>query len=205
MLSMFLMGPLEEIRKLIEKEPNVYILLDASPVSAMISGYPEAVKRVLRQYNFLSFPMSNSLSIHTPLVEHFYQPIYDATIKCNIKPKSDLDFEIYSAALKKKVDATAESLAEFTASILTKHCDFYGLLEMLYDKGSRVFVDMGTGGNCLNWSKATFADRDALCFSIYPPVIDTWGSQFRVFAKLLSNHVHIDMDVFLNSFTYPFV
>jgi len=205
MRSIFLRSSLDEIRALVENEPDVYILITASPTGAMLSGKPEAIERILNRGSFVSFPMANSLSIHTPIVEHFYQPVYEATLKCGNKIRPDLDFEIYSATLHKRLTDTVEALAEYSAAILTKPCDFYGLLEMLYAKGARVFVDMGTGGVCQTWAGFTFADRDALCMSVYPPIFDAWGAQFRNFAKLLANHVHLDADVLLNSFTHPFL
>ncbi|MDR0468402.1 MAG: hypothetical protein LBH09_00325 [Peptococcaceae bacterium] len=207
MKSMFISGKLPYIKSLVEKEPDVYILVEAAPLGAMVTGDPEAVDRIVAQGQgeFLCFVMSAMLSIHTPIVEHFIKPIYKAALKCKFKLKPDVGFEVYSTTLMKKMENTPEAIAEYTASVLTRRCNFYGLCEMLYDEGARVFVDVSTAGTSLWWAESIFEGRDAVCFSLYPPIFDSWGSQFRVFSKLLANHVKLDMDAFLDSFTHPFL
>jgi hypothetical protein len=189
----------------VEAEKDIYVLLDASTQGAFVSGRPEIVERVAREGGFLPWPILGNLIIHTPLVEHFYEPIYEAAMACNNKLKSDLSFEIYSAHYMKPIGNTPESLAEYAAAMLTKRCDFHGVLEVVYENGGRVFVDMSTGESCMGWAKETFEDRDTISFSIYPPYIDPKGSMLRLFAKLLSNHINFNSEVFLNTFAYPFM
>jgi len=205
MTPMYCKGSLEEIRRIAAEHGDVYVSLIASPDGAFIAGTQEAVDRVVKEGGFLAWRLANDLAIHTPLVEHFYGEVYEAARDSGLRLRSNRDFEIYSTYLKKPVGDSQEDFCEYAASILIKECDFYGLLELLYSRGGRVFIDMGTGGSCFDWARDTFEGRDATVFSIYPPVLDPVGHMFRIFAKLLSNHVRFDPAAILAAFTHPFM
>jgi len=195
---------IEDIRRAAAEVEDVYILVSASPYGAFVSGKPEAMEKFIEKNNFIAWALDLNSAIHTPYVEQYYDEIYEAMLECKNKFRSDLGVEVYSTYYKKPVGDTFEEIAKFVAAILIKPCDFYGLLEVLYDKGSRVFVDMSTGGTCLTWAQETFLNRDTLCFSIYPSFMDSRGSLLKTFAKLLSNHINVNIDTFLNSFEFSF-
>ena len=205
MTPMYCKGPLDEIRRIAAEHGDVYISLVASPDGAFIAGTREAVDRVIEEGGFLAWRLSNDLAIHTPLVEHFYEEVYDAARDSGLRLRPDKDFEIYSTYLKRPIGCSREDFSEYAATILIKECDFYGLLELLYSRDARVFIDMGTGGSCHDWAHDTFEGRDATVFSMYPPILDPVGQMFRIFARLLSNHVKFDCSAVRAAFTHPFM
>ena len=205
MTPMYCKGRLDEIRRIAAQHGDVYVSLIASPDGAFIAGTQEAVDRVIAEGGFLAWRLSNDLAIHTPLVEQFYDEVYNAARDSGLTLRPGRGFDIYSTYLKRPVTDSQEDFCEYAASILIKECDFYGLLELLYDKGGRIFIDMGTGGSCFDWARETFEGRDATVFSIYPPVLDRVGHMFRIFAKLLSNHVRFDYSAVLDAFSHPFM
>ena len=198
----YIKADIERIQKKADEMEDVYILVYASPYGAFMSGKPEAMERFVRKNNFISWELDLNSAIHTPHVEKFYDIVYQANMACDTKFRNDLEIEIYSTYTKEPVENTLEKISEFVAAILIKPCDFHGLLEVLYERGGRVFIDMSTGGTCLAWAEETFAKRDALCFSIYPSFMDSRGSLLKTFAKLLSNHIKINLDIFLDSFDF---
>ena len=201
----YIKANIEEIHEAASKEENIHVLVSASPFGAFVSGKPEPMEHFVEKNRFIAWPLDLSSSIHTPYVEKYYDVIYQAMLELDNKLRDNLDVEIYSTYYKKPIENSIESIAEFTAAILIKPCDFYGLLEVLYDKGSRIFIDMSTGGTCLAWAQETFASRDTFCFSVYPSFLDSRGSLLKTFAKLLSNHANINIDTFLNSFEFSFM
>ncbi|MDR0469137.1 MAG: hypothetical protein LBH09_04105, partial [Peptococcaceae bacterium] len=201
----FCIAPLDEIKQAVAKVPGTYLSFVASPRGAFIAGEPDAVKQALNEGNFIYWELADNLYIHTPLVEHFFDSVYNAAFNCNTTIRPELDFEVYSAYYQKPVGGTREDFAEHVANILTKSLDFYGLLEVIYGRGGRVFVDMSTGGACKDWAKEIFEDRDTAIYSIYPPYFEPISHFFKVFANLLSNHVDVKNEVFLNSFYHPFL
>ena len=205
MTPMYCKGPLDDIKKIAAEHGDVFVSLIASPDGAFIAGTQEAVDSVVKEGGFLAWRLANDLAIHTPLVEHFYDEVYDAARDSGLRLRSDRDFDIYSTYLKRPISDSQEDFCEYAATILIKECDFYGLLEVLYDKGGRIFIDMGTGGSCSDWARDTFRGRNTTVFSIYPPVLDPIGQLFRTFAQLISNRVHFDCSVLVDNFTYPFM
>jgi acyl transferase domain-containing protein/3-hydroxymyristoyl/3-hydroxydecanoyl-(acyl carrier protein) dehydratase len=202
---MFCKGPLEEVKRVAAKEPGVYVSVTASPNSSFIAGTQEAVDRVIKEGGFLAWRLTDNLSIHTPIVDHLYDTVYEAALKCNISIRSDVDFEVFSTHFKKTIGHTKEDFSEYVASILIKRCDFYGLLEAVYKKGGRVFIDMGTGGTCYDWASETFEGRNVFVLSIYPPFLDPVSNMFKTFAKLLSNHINFNNEAITNAFAHPFM
>jgi 3-hydroxymyristoyl/3-hydroxydecanoyl-(acyl carrier protein) dehydratase len=202
---MYCKAPLEDIKRAAAKVPGVFVSVTASPKGAFIAGVRENVRRVVEEGGFLAWSLTDNLSIHTSIVDHLFEPVYEAALNSGFRLREDKGFEIYSTYFKKAVGSTYEDFAEHAASILIKNCDFYGLLEHLYAKNARIFVDMGTGGTCLEWARETFEDREALVFHIYPPILDPVGSLFRLFSKLLSNNVNFNNEVFADSFMHPFM
>ena len=205
MTPMYCKGPLDEIRRIAAEHGDVYVSLIASPDGAFIAGTQEAVDKVITQGGFLAWRLSNDLAIHTPLVEHFYDEVYNAARDSGLTLRADKGFDIYSTYIKRPISDSQEDFCQYAASILIKECDFYGLLEVLYGKNARVFIDMGTGGSCYDWARDTFEGRDVTVFSVYPPVLDPVGHMFRIFAKLISNHVRFDSSAILSAFSHPFM
>ena len=201
----YVKADIDEIKEKADQIEDVYILVYASPYGAFMSGRPESMEEFVKKNHFMSWELDLNSAIHTPHVEKFYDVVYQANLACETKFRQDLDVEIYSTYSKEPVENTLEKIAEFVAAILIKPCDFHGLLEVLYERGSRVFIDMSTGGTCLAWAEETFAERDTLCFSIYPSFMDSRGSLIKTFAKLLSNNIKFDLDIFLDSFEFLYV
>jgi len=204
----YIKAPLTAIREALigsHWENDIYILLEASPGGAFISGRPEKIQLMLEETGFINWVLDLNSHVHTPILDQFYEYLYNTAIECKNTFKPDLDVQIYSAYYRKPVENTVEAIAEYAASVLIKPCYFYGLLELVYERGSRVFVDMGTGGSCLAWAQETFADRDTLCFSIYPSFVNSKTSILLTSAKLISNRVNIDLDALVNSFKHSFM
>ena len=205
MVPMYCKGSLDEIRRISAEHGDVYVSLVASPDGAFIAGTQEAVDRVIKEGGFLAWRLSGDLAIHTPLVEPFYDEVYNAARDSGLRLRPGRNFDIYSTYLKKPIGDTQEDFCEYAATILIKECDFYGLLELLYKQGARVFIDMGTGGSCYDWAHDTFEGRNATVFSVYPPILDPVGQLFRIFAQLLSNHAKFDYTAVVNGFSHPFL
>jgi|GEM_PF-2551094 len=201
----YVKADIKAIHQAVDETENIYVLLEASPEGAFISGKATDIEQFLEKNRFMAWTLDLDSAIHTPHVEQFYDQIYEAALQCENLFREDLDLKVYSTYYKKPVENTIEAIAEFAAAILVKPCDFHGLLELLYEEGNRIFIDMSTGGTCLAWAQETFSDRDTLAFSIYPSFIDARGSLLKTYAKLLSNQANINVETFLNAFDFSFM
>ncbi|MDR3120360.1 MAG: hypothetical protein LBU58_03355, partial [Clostridiales bacterium] len=202
MKSIYLRGDFKEIEKLVNEEENAYIVLLTSPNGAFVTAWPEVMDRLIEKGGFIPMPMPKGITIHTPLVEKFIEPIYEAVLRCKTHIKPDLSYSIFSSYWKKDLGPTSEDLAEYISRVLTKPSDFWGSMEVMYERGARVFVDMSTAGSNFIFANEIFHDRETLNISIYPSAYEPRESMIRLGAKLLSNGIRFDTDVFLNTFEF---
>ena len=79
--------------------------------------------------------------------------------------------------------------------MLTHPIDFPRLVDLAYQDGARVFIELGAGSNCSKWVEACLKDRPHAAMSINYSNLDDHSAILRLLARLISHQVPLDLSV----------
>ena len=188
---------IEDVKAALRNEKEVFLFIIGSPRDVIISGDREACKRVIGNLRCISSKINDSSFVHTPVMEAAMDDIVKEIIKNkeHIETKN-IDYDIYSAYLKRPLSNSTEEYANNIANILSKPVDFSGVISQIYSDGGRIFFDLSSGNVIGNWAKECLKDKkDAQVISIFSK--DEYEDNFlNIFAKLIAYHANIDYDKF---------
>jgi len=102
---------------------------------------------------------------------------------------------IYTAANYAVLQYDSTSIARNFAEMLTNPIDFPRLIDLAYEDGSRIFIELGAGSNCSKWVGATLKGKPHLSISINQNSVDDHVSILRLLARLVSHQVPVDLKV----------
>ena len=78
--------------------------------------------------------------------------------------------------------------------MLTNQIDFPRLVNLAYQNGIRVFIELGAGSNCTKWISAALKDEPHLSVSINQVNISDHVSILRLLARLISHKIPLNLD-----------
>ncbi|MDB9373130.1 PfaB family protein [Nodularia sphaerocarpa] len=185
-----LLCPISRIREAIKSEKRVYITLINTPEEVVISGEVQACERVIQNLKCHAYPTPLKHVIHC-------QPMrseYDELAKINTLPIQDVKNTVfYSAAEYKPIPLNSQSIGKNIAQTLTQELDFPRLVNRVYNDSSKIFIEVGIGGNCSRWISKILQDKEHFTVSLNRRGIDDHVSIIRALAKLLSHRVDMDL------------
>ncbi len=177
------------IAQAVAGQERVFLILINTPTEAVIGGFPEDCKRLIRDNSFKANKTTLNNVIHCQPVEKERRHILDLQTT-PVFP--DKNIRCYSAAGYGQTEQTSQRLAENIADIYCKLLDFPQLVNQVYQDGSRVFVEMGPQANCSRWIGDILKGRDHVAVSMDIKSGNEQQNLFKALARLYSHGVNMD-------------
>ena len=187
-----LMAPPEKVREALENEPHVYITHINTPRQVVIGGEPAACLRVAGALKCMHLQTPYHHAIHCAPVEsesEAFTRLHDWPVEYTP------DIPIYSAAEYTPLPYESKAIARSFAHMLTRPIDFPRLVNLAYQDGARVFIELGAGSNCSKWVEACLKDRPHAAMSINYSNLDDHSAILRLLARLISHQIPLDLSV----------
>ena len=140
----------EEVKKLVDKEAYVYLILINTPEEVVIAGEPSACERVIKKLKSPIHPIPVTDVVHCEPVKTEYQEIRRVHTD-RVVERPEIDF--YSAIDYGITKLDSKTLSHNIATIYSKTVDYSRLVETVYKDGARIFVDLGPRATCSKWSQ----------------------------------------------------
>jgi len=189
---------LNEVTEAAEGEERVFCTIINTPDNLLIGGYPESCERVIKNLGVRSMAMDMPNAIHSAPAHAEYQNMetlftMDVTERINTK--------MYSSSCYLPIPQRSKAIANSIAKCLCDPVDFPRLVNSLYDKGARVFVEMGPGRSLCSWADKIFKHGEHKVHASVP--VNAKGTSdeltyIRALAKLVSHGVAADLDTIFN-------
>jgi len=195
-----LMAPFEKVRAAIQNEERVYITHINTPRQVVIGGEKNACKRVVDNIQCMHLQAPYHHSIHCePIASEF-----DAFMRLHDWPvENKPDIPIYTAADYAPLQYDSKSIAKSFAKMLTNPIDFPRLVNLAYEDGARIFIELGAGNNCSKWVEATLKEKPHTTMSINQNNVDDHVSILKLLARLISHQIPVDLKALIgNSYGY---
>lgn len=187
-----LMAPYEKVKAVLQNEERVYITHINTPRQVVIGGDKDACLRVAGALKCMRLQTPYHHAIHcAPIASE-----YDAFVRLHEWPvELTTDIPIYSAADYAPLPDDSRAIAQSFARMLTNPIDFPRLVELAYQDGARVFIELGAGSNCSKWVEACLKGRQHIAMSINQNNVGDHTAILRLLAKLISQHIPLDLSV----------
>lgn len=188
-------GTVEEVAAACADEDRVYVTLVNTPDSVVIGGYPEACERVIAKLGVRAMAMEISNAIHS---EPAFKEYENMERLYTLETKGRVDTRIYSSSCYLPVPHRSKSIANSIAKCFCEQVDFPRLINTVYDKGARVFMEMGPGRSLCSWIDKILKHEGVRPHVSIP--VNAKGTPdevtlFRALAKLVSHGVPVQLDV----------
>ncbi|MCP4756460.1 MAG: PfaB family protein [Proteobacteria bacterium] len=181
-----------EVKKAIEKEKHVYLIIVNSPKEVIIAGETNACRRVVESMDCRSVLTPMSDTIHCDIVK----PDYDNVANLHTEPAQSVPpIDFYSAADYGTYEMTTEKIADNIAKIYCGTIDFPKLVDKVYQDGTRVFLELGPKGSCTKFIDDILADREHLAVTMDRKGADDHSSILRALAQLFGHRVSMDLSM----------
>lgn len=201
----YLKCDVDRVREAIALEgenPRVFMTIIGSPRDVIITGNREACARVIGKLKCFSSQFNDPIYAHTPVMEYSREKIQGIVTDIGIHLKKDLPYAIYSTNLKKQMDTTVEMYAANFADCIIKQVDMPGVFELAYQRGCRIFIDLGTNSLCSQWAKETFKDRDDVLITSLFEEGRCRDGLLLFLAQMMTNQIELDMDKIIDRYQW---
>ena len=185
-----LMAPYDKVKDAVKNEQRVYITHINAPRQVVIGGEKAACLRVIETLQCMHLQAPYHHAIHCePVVSEF-----DAFMNLHDWPvENQPDIPIYTAADYAALPYDSKYIAKSFAKMLTNPIDFPRLVNLAYQDGARIFIELGAGSNCSKWIEGTLKGKPHIAMSINQNNIDDHVSILRLIARLVSHQIPVDL------------
>ncbi|MFD8687476.1 beta-ketoacyl synthase N-terminal-like domain-containing protein [Streptomyces sp. NPDC059651] len=182
-----------KVRDAVERYDRVYVTHVNTPKEVVISGDPQQCQAVVDALGCQSLPSGVSHVLHCPIPDA--AELADC-LRRQTRPVGAV--ELYSAnGYAPLKDFDAAHIAENNAATLRQTIDFPRLVETLYARGYRYFVEVGPGGTCSRWIKEILPGRSHVAASVDRRRTSAASGIGRVLARLAAHGLPVDLSPYL--------
>ncbi|MFT5163008.1 MAG: PfaB family protein [Alteromonadaceae bacterium] len=204
---------IDKVSVALEGEDRVYCTIVNTPDSLLLGGYPADCERVIAKNGWWAMPLNMANAIHSQPA----QREYDHMVELHTMAVTDkIDTKMYSSSCYLPIPQRSKAIAHSVAKCLCDRVDYPRLINTLYDKGARVFMEIGPGKSLCRWATRTLdfnvpagdssgkRSGDSLGKSAYATIpVNAKGTSdelntLRALARLASHGVTLDLDSLFN-------
>ncbi len=180
----------EAVRERLRGEGRAFLTHINTPGEVIISGAPDAVRRVIADLGCEAFRAPFDTVMHCPAMRSEYELLVDL----NCLPIGDTSgITFYSAADDAPLPSDAKQIAHSLARATCQPVDFPRLVERAYADGARIFIEPGPANACTRWIGAILADKPHVALALNRQGSADAAALLAVLARLISQRVPLDL------------
>jgi acyl transferase domain-containing protein/3-hydroxymyristoyl/3-hydroxydecanoyl-(acyl carrier protein) dehydratase len=183
--------PSEQVRRVVQGEDRVYLLLINTPEECVLGGQRGAVERVVAELGCAMVPLSGVSTVHCEIareVEAAYRELHQL-------PVSHVPgIRFYSCASACGFMPDRESCAETITAQALRTVDFAGLIQQAYQDGVRIFVEVGPGASGSRMISQILAGKPHLARSACIQGQGAVSTVLRLLAQLIAWRVPLNLE-----------
>ncbi|WP_433665947.1 beta-ketoacyl synthase N-terminal-like domain-containing protein [Nocardia sp. CA-136227] len=183
----------ERVRAALSGLDRVHLTHINTPREVVVAGFPEQVRELIARLDCKSAKAPANHVMHCAVVESEFAEFASLNDHPLGAPAPGL--ELLSSFDYGLVDVSDRSvISRRIADTLCTTVDFARLTEAAYDRGFRVFIEVGPGATCTRWIGDTLGDRPHAAVSVDRRGMSTGQSVCAALARLVSHGVEVRLD-----------
>jgi PfaB family protein len=194
------MAPVEKVAECLKEEPRAYIAIISTPDEVVLSGDPEACKRVIARLGCHALRAPFDHVIHCEPMRSEYAG-FDALHNWPVQGTTDVT--CYSAATYAPTELTTPSIARNVSTTSCSQVDFPRLVRRVHEDGARIFVELGPHRTCSRWIDTILDQEPHLALNINQKGKSDQTALLRLLAQLAAHHTPLDLSPLFDDVSAP--
>jgi PfaB family protein len=191
--SRILFTDAQTVRDQVARYDRVFVTHVNTHNEVIIAGHPEQCRSVVKDLDCPSIPSTISYVLHCPLPEAAQLAERIRTRIPSVSQPTD-GVELFSTHNYDRIDVfDAERVSAQIAETLRATVDFPRLVEAVYQRGYRYFIEVGPGKTCTRLIEEVLAGRPHVAVSIDRRASGSAGSTARVLSRLTGHGVLVNL------------
>lgn len=191
-VSLILLAPRAKVEALVASYDKAYVSFINTNNEVIISGDKNTCQSIVNQLKCHSVEVPFKNIIH----HDFCKMAHDELIEMHefpLEEKPNIDF--YSSINLAKLPFDSKTIAINSSKVCYQAVDFPKTVEAIYEKGARIFIELGANATCTSWIKENLATKDHAAISMNKKGKSDAQNILEAIAQLLSHGVALDLDV----------
>ncbi|MET7768275.1 beta-ketoacyl synthase N-terminal-like domain-containing protein [Nocardia sp. NPDC005366] len=187
-----LLSGAEAVRAAMSGLDRVYLTHINTPREVVVAGFPDQVRELLRRLGCKSARSPINSVMHCDILDS----VHDQCARLSDFPLGATapDLELLSSFDYDRIAVTDRAdIARRIGHTMCRTVDFVRLTETAYERGFRVFVEVGAGATCTRWIGDTLGDRPHVAVSVDQRALSVGQSIGAALARLVSHGVPVDL------------
>ncbi|MGA9177599.1 MAG: beta-ketoacyl synthase N-terminal-like domain-containing protein [Desulfobacterales bacterium] len=183
--------PADKVRKKIDKQPFVRLLIINTPDQCVIGGRKPQVEAIIQKLGCEAIFLDGVVTVHcdaaAPVAEDYKNlHLFETT------PPEDIRF--YSCALGRSYLPDREKAANSILEQALSGFNFTTLIEQAYADGVRIFLEMGPHASCTGMIKTILKEKPHLALSACSRGEDDALTMLKFLGTLATHRIPVDLD-----------
>ncbi|MEU1205271.1 beta-ketoacyl synthase N-terminal-like domain-containing protein [Nocardia sp. NPDC005825] len=188
-----LLADAERVRAAMAGLDRVHLTHINTPREVVVAGFPEQVRELIARLDCKSAKAPANHVMHCAVVESEFAEF--ASLNDHPLGAPGPDLELLSSFDYGLVEVSDRAtISRRIADTLCTTVDFARLTDTAYDRGFRVFIEVGPGATCTRWIGDTLGDRPHVAVSVDRRGMSTGQSVCAALARLVSHGVEVRLD-----------
>lgn len=179
------------VRKAVEENDRVYLLIVNTPEECVIGGDENYVKAVVNELGCRYFHLEGVPIAHCDIIKHVVKSYRDFHLFDVAQPDN---VRFYSGAWEKSYEITSENAADSITSHAIKGFHFPRLIENAYKDGVRVFIEIGPGASCCRMIDKILGARPHSAIFANSSKQNEVSAIVRLLAQLIAERARVNLD-----------
>lgn len=191
-ISLILLAPRAKVEELVASYDNAYVSFVNTNNELIISGDKATCLSIVSQLNCHSVEVPFQNVIHHDFCEMAHDELLEMH-QFPLEEKPNIDF--YSSVNLKKLPFDSKEIAINSSKVCYQAVDFPKTVETIYEKGARIFIELGANATCTSWIKDNLGTKEHLAISMNKKGKSDAQNILEAIAQLLSHGVDLDLDI----------
>ncbi len=178
------------VRGVLDAEERVYLLIINTPAECVIGGDRRRVAAVVDALHCNFHALEGVPTVHCTVAEPVAKEYHDFHLFPTTAPAG---VRFFSAAAGDVYDVTRESAAHSILEQAVRGFDFPRLIERAYERGVRIFLEIGPGSSCTRMIARILEGRPHVAQSALSAHKGDVSSLLRLLGRLIAERVHVDL------------
>ncbi|MFE3194146.1 beta-ketoacyl synthase N-terminal-like domain-containing protein [Nocardia sp. NPDC059240] len=188
-----LLAGAEEVRAAMPGLDRVYLTHVNTPREVVVAGFPEQVRELIARLGCKAAKAPANHVMHCAVVES--ERAQFAALNDHPLGAPAANLELLSSFDYGTVDVSDRSvISDRIAETLCTTVDFAKLTETAYERGFRVFIEVGPGATCTRWIGETLGAREHVAVAVDRRGMSTGQAVCAALARLVSHGVDVRLD-----------
>jgi PfaB family protein len=189
-ISLVVLADRAKVEALVAQEECCYLSFVNTPQEVIISGDKAACHRVVQalQCAAVAVPFQN-------IIHHdFCQPIEKELYQMHYFPlEKQPPVQFYSSLNLAPLPMDSAAIAHNSTQLCFRLVDYPATIEQLYEDGVRIFIELGAGNTCSQWTNKILEQQPHLAVSCTQRGKAEGTALLQTLAQLLSHGVPLDL------------